>query len=393
MNNSIIEHTLLLPHLEVLRWNRSNGLLVFEVKTVRRPMGCVKCGSKCERIYDTRRVKLKDEKIRNYHVFLNVWKKRYWCQQCKQPRTESIDGVLPRRRSTQRYRAWIKKLCHHYSNLEEVRTQAKCSRDFVYRAFYEQLELETRKRKNIWSKAIGIDEHSFKRNKQYGMTEFAVLIADHERKRVTEVVYGKTCAALESHLSYIPGRNRVEVVTLDMCDPFKKFAKSFFPQADLVADKFHVLRLLNNPLNRTRKEITGDRRTLKIRKDLLKSRKKLDYQRRRDLDRFLSYHPRLEELYYWKEKLHSFYRIHGYNRAHESYQFMLDEMGHSRNTEIIRLRKTLLKWKTEILNYFKKRYTNARTEGFNNVAKTIKKQAYGFKSFENYRLRVLNACF
>ncbi|MBT3526362.1 MAG: ISL3 family transposase, partial [Bdellovibrionales bacterium] len=56
-----------------------------------------------------------------------------------------------------------------------------------------------------------------------------------------------------------------------------------------------------------------------------------------------------------------------------------------------RLRKTLMKWRKEILNYFKTRITNARTEGYNNVAKSIIKRSYGFRNFNNYRLRVLNA--
>lgn len=393
MNSSVLEHTLILPHLKVIRAWRTKGTLYFEAETTKRPMACVVCVSKCTRIYDKRRVELKDEKVRRYAVTLRVWKKRYWCPKCKKPRTESVDGVLPRRRTTQRYRAWIKRLCSRFSNLEDVRKQAHCSRDFVYRAFYEQLELETRKCRNPWPKAIGIDEHSFRRNKEIGTTEFAVMIVDHEHRRVNELVQGKTTAALENSLAYIPGRENVRTVTLDMCDPFRKFSRTFFPQAKIVADKFHVLRLLNGPINRTRKEITGDRRTLRIRKDLLRSRKKLDYARRRELDRFISYHPKLEEIYRWKERLHGFYRTRGVKRATRAYQGMLDEMARSPTEEIQRLRKTLLKWRVEILNYFEHRMTNARVEGFNNVAKTIKKRAYGFKSFENYRLRVLNACF
>ncbi len=50
-----------------------------------------------------------------------------------------------------------------------------------------------------------------------------------------------------------------------------------------------------------------------------------------------------------------------------------------------------MKWRNEILNYFKTGITNARTEGFNNVAKVLKRNGYGYSSFENYRLRVLNS--
>ncbi len=70
---------------------------------------------------------------------------------------------------------------------------------------------------------------------------------------------------------------------------------------------------------------------------------------------------------------------------------MTDRMAKSKLKEIKTLRKTLMKWRNEILNYFKTGITNARTEGFNNVAKVLKRNGYGYSSFENYRLRVLNS--
>jgi len=61
--------------------------------------------------------------------------------------------------------------------------------------------------------------------------------------------------------------------------------------------------------------------------------------------------------------------------------------------EILSLRKTLLKWKNEILAYFETKITNAKTEGYNNKAKVIKRIAYGFWSFKNYRLKLLADCY
>lgn len=389
--SSVLENSLVLPFLEVNSINRWKGILTLKCTTVRRPLACSQCASKCEAIYDQRLVRLRDEKIRNFHVKIEVWKKRYFCKVCKKPRTEPIDGVLPGRRTTQRLQRWVKRLCKSYSNLEAVCHEARVSRDFVYRAFYEQLDLELRKRKAPWPKAIGIDEHSFKRRKHYGGTEFACLLVNHIRKKPIELVEGKTGAALDSQLAHIPGRENVQWVTLDLCDTFKSWCRRTFPQAQMVADPFHVLRLLTPEINRTRKEITGDRRTLKIRRTILKNRNNLAYEEKLELDRFLSFHPRLEELYYWKEKLYRLYRTRGYDRAKEALYFMLDEMASSQSPAILRLRKTLQKWAKEILAHFLCGLTNARVEGFNNVAKTIKKQAYGFRSFKNYRLRVLNA--
>jgi transposase len=388
----VIESTLVLPFLKVTYAVRTHGTLVFNCHTVRRPMACVKCAARCDSIYDQRLVKLKDQKIRNLNVVLKIWKKRYFCPQCKRPRTEPVDGVLPGRRTTQRFRRWVMQMASQYSSLEAVCREAKVSRDFAYRAFYEQLDLESRKNRYAWPTTIGIDEHSFKKHPDYGGTAFASMIVDHKNKRTMEVVEGKTSAALESQLAYIPGRENVKWASLDLCDPFKKFCKTFFPNAKLVADPFHVLRLLTPEINKKRKEITGDKRSLKVRRLLLRSRKRLRYEDRTELDQFLSFHPQLEELYHWKERLHEFYRIRGYDRARLALKYMLDEMARSRSVAVLRLRKTLQKWANEILNHFHNRLTNARVEGFNNVAKTIKKRAYGFRSFKNYRLRVLQAC-
>ena len=87
------------------------------------------------------------------------------------------------------------------------------------------------------------------------------------------------------------------------------------------------------------------------------------------------------------------YRTRGYHRAATSLTCLTDAMARSDLPEIKTLRRTLMRWRREILNYFKTRITNARTEGFNNLAKVIKRRAYGYRNFENYRLRVLNAAY
>jgi len=99
----------------------------------------------------------------------------------------------------------------------------------------------------------------------------------------------------------------------------------------------------------------------------------------------------IQKVYMAKEALHRLYRCRGYKKARRSLIKILDWLAHSKLKELQRLRKTLMNWKNEILNFFKTRITNAKTEGFNNVAKSIIKRAYGFRNFNNYRLRVLNA--
>ena len=102
--------------------------------------------------------------------------------------------------------------------------------------------------------------------------------------------------------------------------------------------------------------------------------------------------PELKEIYWFKERIYRFYRIKGLKKARKVWIDILDSMAHSKIPEIQSLRKTLRLWANEILNYFSTKLTNGRTEGYNRKAKLIQRCAYGFRSFKNYRLKLLYSC-
>ena len=123
---------------------------------------------------------------------------------------------------------------------------------------------------------------------------------------------------------------------------------------------------------------------------LLRNRHRLKYFEKSALDQWLSYHPKLKEIYWYKEALHQLYRTKGFNRASRALINLTDRMALSKLPEIKKLRKTLMKWRHEILNYFVTGLTNARVEGYNRRAKGEQYNAFGVRSFINYRLRLLN---
>ena len=384
----------LLPELKLLRVVEENWSAA-RYECEKRPMleYCPKCASPSESTYDHRTVRIKDAPVRGKGVALVIRKRRLWCKTCKKPFTEPVPGVIKGRRHTDRFIRGLHWACENFSDLKKVVTAYKCSYGFLYANYYHYLERTLVERGNYpWSKTVGIDEHSFRRNPRFGNTEFVTMIVDYDNKRVRELVYGKTSAALSESLGSIPQRERVENVIVDLCDPFKNFAREFFPTARIVADKFHVLRLLSPAILKRRREITGSRSDARARRLLLMSGHKLGFLKRHALLTFLNDYPELRELYEWKERLHKLYRTREYFKAHKALRKMTDEMSFSTLKEIQTLRKTLLKWREEILNYFLTRLTNARTEGFNNKAKVVKRRAYGYKRFENYRLKVLTAC-
>lgn len=353
---------------------------------------CPKCATVSRSVHDRRWVEVQDAPIRGSGTYLKILKRRFRCPGCKKVFTEPIPGIGKGYRTTHRYRKSLKWACENFSDLKRVQIAYGCSSWLVHKVFYEQLEIKRREKMNDpWGKRIGIDEHTWKKKRsKNGITEFASLIVDYDRNRIAEVVNGKTVQALKDQLDYIPGRERVEEAVIDMCDPFKKFVKEFFPNAKLTADKFHVLRLLNPAINKARTEITGDQRTNPVRTLLLRNRHRLKYYEKTALDQWLSFYPKLKEIYWFKEALHSLYRIKGFNKAYQAFINLTDRMALSSLSEIKKLRRTLMKWRNEILRYFKSRLTNGRTEGYNRLAKLQQYRAFGVRSFFNYRLRLLN---
>ena len=385
--------TLLLPELSLVTFRRIPDARVVEVvaRKVPKEEYCPRCATKSTTGYDRRRVRLKDEPLRGLRVWLFVEKRRLLCKPCGKVFTEPLSWARKGFRHTERYAHAALRACERYSDLVHVRRDFKCSAGWLYGALYRQLELERRKRQYPWPMKVGIDEHFFRRGKG-GFRDFVTVVVDQKNHRLMEVVEGRTGAELEAALADIPGRENVRSVAIDMCDPYKSFARRFFPNATIVADKFHVLRLLSPAINRHRKAITGDRRTLPVRRLLLRNGRDLDATSRWALRTWLAEHPALRELYEAKEALAGFYRIRSFAQAARVLTAITDRLALSKLPELATFRATLLRWRHEVLAYFRTRATNGMTEGFNGKAKLVKRRAYGYRSFRNYRLRLLNAC-
>jgi transposase len=284
-------------------------------------------------------------------------------------------------------------------NLKEVQKHCQCSAWLVYKAYYQQVELELRKSKNNpWPKTIGIDEHSFLRNAKKSRVDFVTVFVDYTNKRMKDVVLGKSIGdLLNSSIKNIPGKENVKNVIVDLSPTFRSFAKDYFPNARLIADRFHVVKLMHPLIHELRKRAIEQngiekKRGNPIVKLLLRYRKKLAYYQRSVIDKFLELSPELKELYWYQQRLYRFYRIKGYNKARSVYIRLMDDMARSKIKRIVSYRNTLRSWHQEILNYFKTGLTNGRTEGYNRKAKLIQRCAYGFRSFKNYRLKLLYSC-
>lgn len=369
-----------------------NGFM-WDVVKVRKPFEiCPRCSSKSSVRCGKISVTVRDAPVREKPLWLKIHKHRYYCKTCRKPFVENVNCVWPRRRTTHHFRKMVSDDCESYTNLSLVRKHHYCSSGFIYKVHYERLSKNLNQRKGLcWPKVIGIDEHFFSRSK--GFTEFTTVFCDLKKRRLFEMCLGKDKKSIIEQIQNIPGREDVKVVVIDMSNGYRSFVKEYFPNAIIIADKFHMLRLITPALLKVRKEIHGHRQDLFKRKLLLKKREDLDYFVRSDIDKYLSHHPELDELYRMKEKLREVYRCRGYRIAKKNLERLIETMKTSLLEPVQRLRRTLITWKAEILNYFENRWTNGFTEAINGVAKGLQKRARGYKNFVNYRSKTLCACF
>jgi transposase len=393
MSMERLARLVLLPELELVKSVKlSNRILGFFCKKNSTHEVCPKCARPSESIYDHRLVRIKDEPLRNKLVVLLINMRRFYCSDCRKPFTEPISGIGKGRRMTERFRSGICWAAEIFHDLSRVQRHYDCAADTVYRATYDHLELRRRKRLYPLPSIIGIDEHSLRKPKGKA-TVYSTIIVDHKHERIYDLLEGRTRGEIEDGLKNLPGRSNVRVVTMDLSPTYRSLTKECFPNASIVADRFHVQRLFTKLVNHFRKRITGDKRSHPMRKLLLRNAEDLASHERRIVIQWLNFHPELREIYEYKEAMRRFYRIKGYHRARAALGRLLLRMGQSKIAEVKKLRSTLMSWREEILNYHRHNgMSNGRVEGFNRKAKLCQRSAYGYKTFRNYRLRVLNMC-
>jgi transposase len=329
-----------LPEVKVKDLKCNYGVHYFYLDKNNAYEVCPKCATASFSTYDHRIVKIKDSKLRNKHCYLVVRKRRFWCKTCRKPFTEPLAGVRKHHRTTSRYRQDVFHACLNYTNLKQVRKDYLCSNGFIYKVLYERLELERRKRLYSWPKTVGIDEHCFGKS-EYGYTRFSTTLVDYNNRRLMEVIDGKAMSDLRNGLNYIPGRENVKNAVMDMSPTFKNFSKLYFPNAKIIADKFHVVRLLHPAINKKRISITGDVRKNPIRKLLLKNGHELSYVQCYAVTKWLEQNPELREIYQYKEAVHRFYRTKGKKKAEQALTNLIEKMKTSTISEVKTTANTL----------------------------------------------------
>ena len=252
--------------------------------------------------------------------------------------------------------------------------------------------------------ALGLDETLFVRRGEYHQQHWSTSIVDVGEGVLLDMVEGRSsvepCRWLAARDS--EWRDAIEWATLDLSGPYRKVFDTMLPDAVQVADPFHLVKLANQRLDECRRRVQNETLGHRGRKDdplyrcrrlLTRASERLDEHGSTKLAGLLDAgDPKGEVRAAWhaKEVVRSIYDHTDPVLADEFVaQLGVDLQDESCPPEIQSLGRTIIRWKDEIVAWHRGHVTNGPTEAINNLIKRIKRVAFGFTNFANYRIRAL----
>lgn len=321
--------------------------------------------------------------------FLNVLLHRVACPQCGIKWWPQLPFMKGKFRMVRSMIAHVLDLLH-FSTLLDVSRFLKISWNVVKRihkekltALYKTISLED-------LEFITVDEFSIRKGHEY-MTVFT----DLRSGRIIHAVEGRTIENVAPFFKKLARRApKLKAIAMDMSKSYYPAAQEYLPHVDVVFDHFHVTALLNKALDEVRKDqqqalIEADAKVLKGSRFLfLTNYDNLDLENQTRLGALLALNEPLYLAHSLKEQFQLFWEKDSVAEAeHFLIQWGIDALATGLKP-LKRIVKTLNQYKTGLLNYFKHRISNAAAEGINNKIKTMKRQAYGFRDMEYFKLRL-----
>lgn len=369
--------------LNILSIEESEHDYHITAETTQQANKCPHCHSTEIVGFGKREQLIRDLPIHGKRVGIYVDTKRYQCKSCRKTFYESIPETDTKRQMTVRLKDWIghKAIKNTFSSIAEDIGVAEGTVKAVFNDYINELEKTVRFETPQW---MGIDEiHLIKPRG---------VITNIQNNTVVEVLPNRNKETILNYLGNLPNKDSIKYVAMDMWRPYRDAVEAILPKAVIVIDKFHVVRMANDALDKVRKSLRSEldskqRRHLKNdRFILLKRRKELTNQEEFLMSGWLENHPQLALAYIAKEAFYEIYDAQNLIEANHRYQawreMIKPEIAYA---DLIR---AFDNWQPYILNYFQHPVTNAYTESLNNLIRVMNRLGRGY-SFEALRAKIL----
>lgn len=350
------------------------------------PSRCRECGSDRISPWGTREAVIKDLPIHDKRVGIYVQVRRFRCAGCGKTFSESMPAVAENRLMTDRLVRWIgeQSMRRTFTSIAEETGVVEGTVRNIFRDFVTELEKTVRFETPKW---MGIDEiHLIKPR---------CVVSNIANNTIVELLANRNKETVARYLARLPEKDRVQHVAMDMWTPYRDAVKTVMPWATIVIDKFHVVRMANDALERARKSMRGEltlrqkRGLMHDRFVLLRREADLTPEQRFTMDGWVKNYPLLGEAYRLKE---AFYGVYEQATSRQDAEARWASWHRSVPQELMPhfgdLVRAVMNWEPHVFAYFDHPVTNAYTESLNNLIRVMNRLGRGY-SFEALRAKIL----
>jgi len=242
-------------------------------------------------------------------------------------------------------------------------------------------------------KYIGIDEKSMWKGHTY-----LTVLSNTEERCVIDVCESRTKPATKSLLNRgltIKQRNKIEAVSIDMWKAYIEATKESLPNSIIVHDKFHIMKYLNEAVDKTRKKEVrklnkkGDKRLKNTKYMFLKNKENLTVKQLTKFQEIQSLNLEVSKAWTAKENFREFFKCETLNEAKFFFAEWYNDIYNNSLDKMKEVGKLLIRHSEGLLNYIKHQISNAVAEWLNSKIQEIKFIGRGFRAFDNYRIAIL----
>lgn len=242
---------------------------------------------------------------------------------------------------------------------------------------------------------VGLDEKSFGRGQDY-----VSVMTDIDGSRVLDVTQGRDEAAADALWECLgeSQSRQVQAVAMDMWTAFETSTKHNAPQAQIVHDRFHISKHLNEAVDQVRRQehkalkqqgdetLTGTKQLWLYNPESVSDEQWAEFETLKERELKTARAWAIREQFRW------FWEYRSANGAKKFFGLWHRWASRCRLKPVTQVAAMLKKRLPHILTWFRHRISNGTAEGFNSRIQSIKSAARGFRNFNNYRTRILFFC-
>jgi transposase len=381
-------------NVESVNLSTEEKRVVIRLEHVGESVICPECSATCSLKDHAPERRWRHLDTMQFETILEARVPRVNCASCG-VKTTAVPWAAKHSRFTLMFEAFVIDVLQAASCVSKAAALLSLGWDSVHEIMKRAVQRGLQRRSVDKVKHLGIDEKSFGRGQDY-----VSLMTDLTASRVLEVVPGRDEKSAQKLWKSLPQQQlaKVEAVAIDMWQAFENSVRDQVPQADIVHDKFHIAKHLNEAVDKVRRQehkilkSEGDERLTGSKQLWLFHPENLRENRKEEFEALKNQELKTSRAWALKENFRWFWSYCYAGSAKTYFQDWYSWASRCRLKPMVKVAKMIKKRLANLLTYFKHHITNAISEGFNSRIQSLKANARGFRTFENYRTRILFYC-